>query len=71
MLLRFLDVESNTMMVVLWNPSIRKSVIIVIPNVLPYLDGYAAIGFGVCPDNNSDPKLVRLVSIKLKYLIHG
>nr|GEX74490.1 hypothetical protein [Tanacetum cinerariifolium] len=46
-------------MVVLWNPSIRKSVAIRIPNVIDSLYGYTRIGFGVCPHTN-DPKLVRI-----------
>ncbi|GKB78159.1 ribonuclease H-like domain-containing protein, partial [Tanacetum coccineum] len=36
--------------VVIWNPSIRKCVSIVIPNELPSPYGHTAIGFGVCPD---------------------
>nr|GEW65314.1 hypothetical protein [Tanacetum cinerariifolium] len=46
-------------MVVLWNPSIRKSVAIRIPNVIDSLYGYTCIGFGVCPHTN-DPKLVKI-----------
>nr|GEV63940.1 hypothetical protein [Tanacetum cinerariifolium] len=46
-------------MVVLWNPSIRKSVAIPIPNVIDSLCGYTCIGFGVCPHTN-DPKLVKI-----------
>ncbi|GKB76674.1 hypothetical protein Tco_0943569 [Tanacetum coccineum] len=55
-------------MAVIWNPSIRKSVSIVIPNVLTY-PGYTVIGFGVCPDDTSDPKLVKINvnNIKIPY----
>ncbi|GKA61857.1 F-box domain containing protein [Tanacetum coccineum] len=44
-------------LVVLWNPSLRKCVGIVIPN------GYTCIGFGVCPHTN-DPKLVKINVVK-------
>ncbi|GKC31373.1 F-box domain containing protein, partial [Tanacetum coccineum] len=46
----------------IWNPSIRKSVSILIPNVLKDTNGdrYTVIGFGVCPDDTSDPKLVKI-----------
>ncbi|GJX50882.1 F-box domain containing protein [Tanacetum coccineum] len=46
----------------IWNPSIRKSVSILIPNVLNDTNGdrYTVIGFGVCPDDTSDPKLVKI-----------
>ncbi|GJS90548.1 F-box domain containing protein [Tanacetum coccineum] len=46
----------------IWNPSIRKSVNILIPNVLKDTNGdrYTVIGFGVCPDDTSDPKLVKI-----------
>ncbi|GJU27384.1 F-box domain containing protein [Tanacetum coccineum] len=54
------------MMAVIWNPSIRKYVSIVIPNVSRY-PGYAVIiGFGVCPDDTSDPKLVKINVNKIK-----
>ncbi|GKA15667.1 putative pentatricopeptide repeat-containing protein [Tanacetum coccineum] len=51
------DVDSKTKMAVIWNPTVRKSVgIVVIPKV-----GYkrTIVGFGVCPDT-SDPKLVKI-----------
>ncbi|GKB35319.1 ribonuclease H-like domain-containing protein [Tanacetum coccineum] len=47
-------------MVVIWNPTVRKSVGIVIhvPEARRYIEeGYIIVGFGVCPDT-SDPKLV-------------
>ncbi|GKE67642.1 putative pentatricopeptide repeat-containing protein, partial [Tanacetum coccineum] len=49
--------DSKTRMAVIWNPTVRKSVgIVVIPKV-----GYkrTIVGFGVCPDT-SDPKLVKI-----------
>ncbi|GJS85373.1 F-box domain containing protein [Tanacetum coccineum] len=46
-------------LVVIWNPSVRKCVGIVIPNVLHSKVGYTRIGFGVCHDTN-DPKLVKI-----------
>ncbi|GKE05675.1 F-box domain containing protein [Tanacetum coccineum] len=46
-------------MVVLWNPSIRKSVGIPVPNVFDSPNEYTRIGFGVCLDTN-DPKLVKI-----------
>ncbi|GKD68939.1 putative pentatricopeptide repeat-containing protein [Tanacetum coccineum] len=52
-------------MVVIWNPTVRKSVgIVVIPKA-----GYkhTIVGFGVCPDT-SDPKLVK---ISVSYKIHS
>ncbi|GKA61856.1 F-box domain containing protein [Tanacetum coccineum] len=53
------DVDLETWMVVLWNPSVRKFVGIVIPNELYSQVGYTCIGFGVCPHTN-DPKLVKI-----------
>ncbi|GKC89322.1 hypothetical protein Tco_1149971, partial [Tanacetum coccineum] len=50
------DVDSNTRMAVISNPTVRKSVGIVIP--IPKA-GYTVVGFGVCPDT-SDPKLVKI-----------
>ncbi|MFS8006093.1 putative F-box domain-containing protein [Helianthus anomalus] len=44
---------SRSKMTVLWNPSIRKSVGIVIPNE------FVVLGFGVCP-KTSDPKIVAI-----------
>jgi F-box interacting protein len=52
------DVDSKEMAVI-WNPSVRKYVGIVIPNVLYSRVGYTRIGFGVCPDTN-DPNLVKI-----------
>ncbi|GKB71836.1 putative pentatricopeptide repeat-containing protein [Tanacetum coccineum] len=50
------DVDSNTRMTVILNPTVRKSVGIVIP--IPKA-GYTVVGFGVCHDA-SDPKLVKI-----------
>ncbi|GKC80091.1 hypothetical protein Tco_1130865, partial [Tanacetum coccineum] len=51
-------------MAVIWNPSVRKSVGILIPKA-----GYkhTIVGFGVCP-YTSDPKLVK---ISVSYKIHS
>ncbi|XP_071718756.1 putative F-box protein At5g62660 [Rutidosis leptorrhynchoides] len=57
------DIDCNTDMAVLWNPTIRKSVGIAIPNVLCMPHGYTVIGFGVCPNTN-DPKLIKITLIK-------
>ncbi|GJS14263.1 ribonuclease H-like domain-containing protein [Tanacetum coccineum] len=51
------EMDSKTRMAVIWNPTVRKSVgIVVIPKA-----GYKRpiVGFGVCPDT-SDPKLVKI-----------
>ncbi|GJY11810.1 F-box protein-like protein [Tanacetum coccineum] len=50
-------VNNGRNMVVLWNPSVRKCVGIVVPPV-PY-DKLAGFGFGVCPVTN-DPMIVRI-----------
>ncbi|KAJ9536764.1 hypothetical protein OSB04_un000068 [Centaurea solstitialis] len=52
--------NSETDMVVLWNPSIRKSIAIVVPNDGPSRF-YPLVGFGVCPETK-DPKLVKISS---------
>ncbi|XP_071700508.1 F-box protein At5g62510-like [Rutidosis leptorrhynchoides] len=44
---------------VLWNPTIRKSVRIVVPNALNNSEYETVVGFGVCP-GTSDPKLVKI-----------
>nr|GEX99166.1 hypothetical protein [Tanacetum cinerariifolium] len=58
------DVDLETYMAVLWNPSLRKCVGIPIPNVLYSLYGYTRIGFGVCPRTN-DPKIVKINVVKI------
>nr|XP_043634651.1 putative F-box protein At1g47790 [Erigeron canadensis] len=55
-------VDSATKIAVIWNPAIRKSVAIEVPNVLgsPY---ETVVGFGVCPYTN-DPKLVKFTFVR-------
>ncbi|GJT23895.1 putative F-box domain-containing protein [Tanacetum coccineum] len=53
---------SKSKMAVVWNPTIRKSVDIVVPNVLDSLPYETLVGFGVCPKTN-DPILVRVTCI--------
>ncbi|GJY04644.1 putative pentatricopeptide repeat-containing protein [Tanacetum coccineum] len=50
-------------MAVIWNPTIRKSVGIVIP-ILKAGYEHTIVGFGVCPDTN-DPKLVKINVTKI------
>ncbi|XP_071718740.1 uncharacterized protein [Rutidosis leptorrhynchoides] len=52
-------------MVVLWNPTIRKSVGIVVPDVMITLHSDVVIGFVVCP-NAGDPKLVKIRQNKIQ-----
>ncbi|GJU20242.1 F-box domain containing protein [Tanacetum coccineum] len=59
------DVDLETMMVVLWNPSVRKCVGIPIPNVFDYRN--TRIGFGVCRDTN-DPKLVKINVVETPHI---
>ncbi|XP_071735351.1 F-box/kelch-repeat protein At3g06240-like [Rutidosis leptorrhynchoides] len=47
---------------VLWNPAIRKSVPIVVHNLLKNSEFETVVGFGVCP-GTSDPKLVKITYI--------
>ncbi|GJS19563.1 ribonuclease H-like domain-containing protein [Tanacetum coccineum] len=51
-------------MAVIWNPTIRKSVSIVIP--IP--KAWHIVGFGVCPDT-SDPKLVKITDDKISWVV--
>ncbi|GJQ98266.1 hypothetical protein Tco_0009405 [Tanacetum coccineum] len=51
-------------MAVIWNPTIRKSVSIVIP--IP--KAWHIVGFGVCPDT-SDPKLVKIIDDKISWVV--
>ncbi|KAJ0691628.1 putative F-box domain-containing protein [Helianthus annuus] len=53
----------NNGRVVIWNPSIRKTVAVVVPNMLD--DGIfdTGLGFGVCRET-SDPKVVRIRYIR-------
>ncbi|GJU12310.1 serine/threonine-protein kinase MPH1, partial [Tanacetum coccineum] len=50
--------DSESTKAVIWNPTIRKSVSIVVPN---HIDSSyeTVVGFGVCP-NTCDPKLVKV-----------
>ncbi|GJR91272.1 F-box domain containing protein [Tanacetum coccineum] len=52
--------EIETEMAVIWNPTVRKSVGIVIPDPLYTRE---VVGFGVCP-RTSDPKLVKISVVK-------
>nr|XP_043633024.1 putative F-box protein At1g47790 [Erigeron canadensis] len=45
--------------VVIWNPSLRKTVDIAVPNVSREKSYRTIVGFGVCP-GNLDPKLVKI-----------
>ncbi|GKA44597.1 putative pentatricopeptide repeat-containing protein [Tanacetum coccineum] len=54
------DVDLNSRMAVIWNPTIRKSVGIVIP-IPKARYKRTIVGFGVCPDT-SNPKLVKITS---------
>ncbi|KAJ9536765.1 hypothetical protein OSB04_un000069 [Centaurea solstitialis] len=54
------DGSSKTHMVVLWNPSIRKSIAVVVPNEVQSRC-YPFVNFGVCP-KTKDPKLVKFSS---------
>ncbi|GKC03091.1 hypothetical protein Tco_0994701, partial [Tanacetum coccineum] len=49
-------------MAVIWNPTVRKSVDIVIIPKAGYMR--TVIGFGACPDT-SDPKLVKISVSKI------
>lgn len=57
----FYGSKRDVMTAVIWNPSIKKTVTIVVPSsrpdVLPYYN--TILGFGVCP-RTSDPKLVKI-----------
>ncbi|GKE50915.1 putative pentatricopeptide repeat-containing protein [Tanacetum coccineum] len=55
---RYGGFDSRTNKVVIWNPALRKSVVIRIPIRIPRF-GYIVVGFGVCPA--SDPKLVMII----------
>ncbi|GKB21085.1 F-box domain containing protein [Tanacetum coccineum] len=59
----FVGWYKDNKIVVLWNPCIRKSVGIPIPNEFDSRDRYTRIGFGVCPETN-DPKLVKINVVK-------
>ncbi|KAJ0691622.1 putative F-box domain-containing protein [Helianthus annuus] len=48
--------------VVIWNPSIRKTVAVVVPNVVDAKMFNTELGFGVCRET-SDPKIVKITYI--------
>ncbi|KAK9055496.1 hypothetical protein SSX86_026579 [Deinandra increscens subsp. villosa] len=58
--------RKNAKKVVLWNPSIRKSVALVVPDNLDQVHDVITIGFGVCPYSR-DPKLVKINYCKKHY----
>ncbi|GKC45626.1 putative F-box domain-containing protein [Tanacetum coccineum] len=55
----YLDMGLEIMMTVLWNPTVRKSVGIVVPNVVSMPLGNSFVGFGVCADT-SDIKILKI-----------
>lgn len=56
------DLFDSMCMVVLWNPSIRKSVRVLIPNYEQNWPHVIVLGFGVCPMTH-DPKIIRIVYV--------
>ncbi|MFS8020730.1 hypothetical protein Hanom_Chr16g01419111 [Helianthus anomalus] len=52
----------RTSMAVLWNPSMRKSVDVVVSNVANGVTYETVLGFGVCRET-SDPKIVKITHI--------
>ncbi|CAH1435524.1 unnamed protein product [Lactuca virosa] len=54
--------KSGITMAVLWNPSIRKSVRIVVPGVLHWRFLHTVLGFGVSPIT-SDPTIVKITNL--------
>nr|XP_043625637.1 putative F-box protein At1g50870 [Erigeron canadensis] len=54
--------DTESFMVVLWNPWIRKSVDVPVPNVLCKQYG-TILGFGVSPQTPKDPKIVKINSL--------
>ncbi|KAJ0555405.1 putative F-box domain-containing protein [Helianthus annuus] len=52
--------NTNAMnLAVLWNPSIRKAVGVVVPETEDNNEDRTVLGFGVCPETN-DPKIVKI-----------
>ncbi|XP_071713272.1 putative F-box protein At1g32420 [Rutidosis leptorrhynchoides] len=51
--------EHKTMTIVIWNPTIVKSVSVVVPNVFQIYPFDTVVGFGVCPQT-MDPMLVKI-----------
>lgn len=57
--------KSATAMVVLWNPSIRKSIGVVVPRVSGWGFRHTVLGFGVCPITN-DPMIVKITNVSME-----
>nr|GEY82614.1 hypothetical protein [Tanacetum cinerariifolium] len=59
-------VDPNTKIVVIWNPTVRKSVgiDILVPEERYTKEACIVVGFGVCPDT-SDLKLVKIIDDKI------
>ncbi|PWA96090.1 F-box domain-containing protein [Artemisia annua] len=51
---------------VIWNPSVRKCVDVIVPKVLYSPYGYTVVGFGVCP-NTGDSKLVKVNNFRAQW----
>ncbi|KAM0003100.1 putative F-box domain-containing protein [Helianthus debilis subsp. tardiflorus] len=59
------DLDAKEMeMAVFWNPSIRKAVAVVLPNMPDNKIYRTVLGFGVCCQTN-DPKIIKINHIKL------
>ncbi|KAJ9542432.1 LOW QUALITY PROTEIN: hypothetical protein OSB04_028938 [Centaurea solstitialis] len=54
--------DSKTNMIVLWNPSIRKSIDVVVTNLTKQWSLSNVLGFGVCP-YTKDPKIVKITYV--------
>ncbi|KAJ9550904.1 hypothetical protein OSB04_014949 [Centaurea solstitialis] len=54
---------TQTQMVVLWNPAIRRSIVVAVPNVVENQQFSSFVGFGVCPITK-DPKLLKITYIR-------
>ncbi|KAJ9551448.1 hypothetical protein OSB04_015493 [Centaurea solstitialis] len=55
------DGLSQTQMAVIWNPAIRRSIVVAVPNVVDHQFD-SVVAFGVCPAT-MDPKLVKITFI--------
>ncbi|KAJ9549282.1 hypothetical protein OSB04_021825 [Centaurea solstitialis] len=56
------DLFDSMSTVILWNPSIRRSVRVLVPNHEQIWPQVTVLGFGVCPRTH-DPKIVRIVCV--------
>ncbi|GJU89066.1 hypothetical protein Tco_1301489, partial [Tanacetum coccineum] len=54
-----LDINSGRGTIVIWNPSIRKSVGILVPDHVPHKFDFDKYGFGVCPVT-CDPTIIKI-----------